>query len=260
MKNDTFLEYIFDILNFIINRNSIKIVFNNDFVIDNKIDLNIDGNDVTSVLYSTSQLVTMNNLISQIESDIPNATAELDSSDINNRTIIITITYGHIEYSNVVVTLGVNQPTGVISFYNDNDIPIVRGGIKFPQPNGLYLCYYRLNTNNVGLGNEKGIETDDNGILSHYNRYQISLSIEEIAGYGDYLGLIKEYMCHQSVMDYCKGKGVYFLNYNTITDITDITENDFEKRYIMDCTVLYSELQKEYSSWIETVEYTNNIL
>lgn len=115
--------------------NIVKVVFDTDFIIGNIITFTINCTTVTPVPFNTDQTTTMNNIKTQIETDIPNSSVEISTEDANTRTLLISI-------SNVTrlalflsVSGGASQPLWTNEWVNDNGIPsksfeaVVEGGL-----------------------------------------------------------------------------------------------------------------------------------
>lgn len=89
-------------------------VFDSDFVASNSIQFTINGTAVTAVAFNTDQATTMDDIKTQIETDITGSKVVIDSSDLNNRTLYVDIDGEYVD-SSVVVTGGASQPTGTES-------------------------------------------------------------------------------------------------------------------------------------------------
>jgi hypothetical protein len=110
----------------IIASHAATVVFDADFVALNQIDITINGTSVTTVTYTTDQATTMDAIATQIESDITGATATVDTSDTDTRTLIVEV-FGEsgIDSMSVAVTLGASQPTASITYVNEDDYKAV---------------------------------------------------------------------------------------------------------------------------------------
>ena len=100
------------------------IVFDSDFETGNLIDFTINGTAVTQILFNTTQADTMADIKTQIEIDISDSLVTIDSSDPNNRTLIIEIFTG-VDSISVIVTGGGTQPVGSITYVNEDDYKAV---------------------------------------------------------------------------------------------------------------------------------------
>jgi hypothetical protein len=96
------------------------ITFDNDFVAENKINLDIDGVSMTEVIFDTDQLTTMNNIIAQILADF-NQVRGVSEKDrvltlvpVDNKDILLV--------ENVVVTEGASQANATVSSLDTFDI------------------------------------------------------------------------------------------------------------------------------------------
>lgn len=96
------------------------IVFDIDFVTSNSIVFTINGTPVTAVPFNADQATTMADCKTQIETDITNSTVTIDTGDPNTRTLIIEV-HGGVDSASVVVTGGVSQPVGAVTYVNEDD-------------------------------------------------------------------------------------------------------------------------------------------
>lgn len=123
-----------------------KIVWDADFITGNLIDITVDGEAVTQVPFNTNQATTMDDIKTQIETDITGANCVIDSSDALNRTIYVDIA-GKYTVLTEAVTGGASQADGTISIIpitlttlefsadlvTDNLIDITIGGVAVTQ-------------------------------------------------------------------------------------------------------------------------------
>lgn len=93
-----------------------KLVFSEDLVTSNQIDITINTEVMDSVTYATSHVATMNALVAELETMTIVDSASLDASDTTNRTIIVTTTGASIDVSSAVVTLGASQATITVDY------------------------------------------------------------------------------------------------------------------------------------------------
>ncbi|MGD8707096.1 MAG: DUF3383 family protein [Nitrosopumilaceae archaeon] len=98
------------------------VVFDADFVASNAIDFTINDTVVTTVNFTTDQATTMSAIKAQIESDVTGSSVTIDSSDPDNRTLIIEV-FGQsgVDSVSVAVTGGVSQPAAAITYINEDD-------------------------------------------------------------------------------------------------------------------------------------------
>lgn len=91
-----------------------SLVFDADIVTDNVVDLDVNGDSITSVPFNSTHALTMADLITQIELHADVGSAILDPADGTDRTLIVTAVDGEdIVLTNIVVTLGGSQAGGV---------------------------------------------------------------------------------------------------------------------------------------------------
>lgn len=95
-----------------------KVVFSDDFITGNNIDFMINGIVVTTVPFNTDHSTTMADIKTQIEADVSDSTVEIDTQDVNERTLLITVTILDIVSVQLSVTSGASQ-TEFIVFYTD---------------------------------------------------------------------------------------------------------------------------------------------
>jgi hypothetical protein len=158
---------------------------------------------------------------------------------------IINVMYRYIDY--------------VLNTLNSLNIPIIHGEDNGPAPvddnaenPDPYVVIHLLAQNPGGRGEEVS-ETDINGITDYRQRYEGTVSIEEVNGYGDALNYIKEYKRHGNVMTKLKELGLSILRFENITPAPTLEENIWTRRHVMDIIIAYTDITHENTSWIETV-------
>jgi hypothetical protein len=97
-----------------ITNSSTKTVMSADYVASNSIVYTVNGTAVTAVPFNTNQSTTMDDLKTQIETDITDAVVTIDTTDANTRTLYIDIN-GALATVSVAVTAGASQPTATVS-------------------------------------------------------------------------------------------------------------------------------------------------
>jgi uncharacterized protein YaiE (UPF0345 family) len=97
-----------------------KVVWDADFVTSNTIDVSVGGVSATQVTFATSHANTMTLVIAAVEA-IANISCELDATDANGRTILITKDGRNTAIGTVVeaVAAGAGQADGTITYDED---------------------------------------------------------------------------------------------------------------------------------------------
>ncbi len=93
------------------------VTFDIDFVVSNSIVFTINGTAVTAVPFNTTNAQTYADIKTQIEADIANSSVTVD--DVA-RTVVIEV-LGGVSSASVVVTGGATQPTGSVTYVNEDD-------------------------------------------------------------------------------------------------------------------------------------------
>jgi len=112
-----------------------KLVFDADFVLDNKINGKVNGEAWTEVDWDTDHDTTAAALVSAIGA-LSGVTCELDSADVNNRTFLIETDGVAITLSDVAVTGGASQAGSTVTYSADD---VFRGiALHENNENGYY--------------------------------------------------------------------------------------------------------------------------
>jgi hypothetical protein len=100
--------------------------------------------------------------------------------------------------------------------------------------------------------------TDDTGNLDYYQKYESTISIEELNGFGDKLLEIIEKSKWQINMDKMRELGISFLRNEPVTAIPANIENLFKKRFNVDLYICYTNKTTEDTSYIKNVNGTGS--
>lgn len=93
-----------------------KLVFDADIVTGNNIDLDINGDAITTVPFNSTHLITMGDLATEIASHADVGSCALDPADTSNRTLIVTANDGEdINLTSIAVTGGGSQANGTFT-------------------------------------------------------------------------------------------------------------------------------------------------
>lgn len=95
-----------------------KIVYSADFVASDDIDVTVNGTAITTVSYATSHLATITAVVAAIDA-ISGVEAKLDTSDTNNRTILIRTQWAANTTSTTVTSGGDGTATGTVTYFTD---------------------------------------------------------------------------------------------------------------------------------------------
>jgi len=94
-----------------------KIVYSTDFIADNSTIVTVDGEDTAPVVFDTTHILTITNLLAAITA-LADVDAALDPADTNNLTILIRKKGADVVVSSAT-TLGISQPTTVVTYISD---------------------------------------------------------------------------------------------------------------------------------------------
>jgi hypothetical protein len=95
------------------------LLFDADFVTGNTIDLDVNGTSITQVPFNTDHDTTAADLVTAIAA-LSGVNCELDSSDANNRTFLITTDDAVASVTNVVVAGGASQAGSTVTAGSDD--------------------------------------------------------------------------------------------------------------------------------------------
>lgn len=141
-----------------------KVIFDADLITGNLIDFTINGEVVTQVPFNTSHAQTMSDIKTQIEADITNSSAIIDTDDPDGRTLLIKVE-GKLASVEVVVTAGASQAGSVITNSTTKiefDADFVSGNSIVFTIDGLAITAVPWNTSQVQTMDDlkAQIETD----------------------------------------------------------------------------------------------------
>lgn len=100
----------------ILDEQTVKVVFDADFVASNSIVFTVNGDAVTAVPFTTDQGTTMAALETAIEADITDAVVTLDAGDTTERTLDISIPGTGVQSLSIAITGGTSQPSDTLTF------------------------------------------------------------------------------------------------------------------------------------------------
>lgn len=168
-----------------------------------------------------------------------------------------TITNNIVTYLNWLLT---NQ-ANIISYGTGESalsiIPIIQGSQNAPIPTGIYLTVNQP-YGEILFDSTSANETDVSGNLSKYNHYKCVVSLYETKGNGEYLKLIKNLNNMQSCINKQKTLNFSFGWFEELQAIPDLTDEQWESRFLMEAQVYYYEVIKEKTGYISTVEITED--
>ena len=146
----------------------------------------------------------------------------------------------------------------ILNINNGLNIHIIYGEQSAPRPDSNYIVIHKpIPMRKQGHGYRS--ESDDEGNTTIRNNYEATISIETVGEETFYLRLLLDSTDMQQVKDYWRINLISFLRNEGILSIPAITENVWELRTTMDIFMLVPELTIENTSYIEEIDYTNNI-
>lgn len=124
-----------------------KATFDIDFVTGNSIVFTINGIAVTAIPFNTSNSQTYDDIKTQIEADIADSIVTVNATA---KTVLVEI-FGQsgVTIMSVVVTGGVSQPVGIITYEQDEDYEAVRTWAE-TQKKIFFLCSSDVEIYNSG--------------------------------------------------------------------------------------------------------------
>lgn len=146
-----------------------KIVFDADLITGNNVDIVVNGTAVTTVPFNTDHDTTMDDIIAQIETDIPNSSASLDTGDVDNRTILIEVFETGVTTLTAVVTGGVSQAVATITFITIDDYKAVAAWTETQKK----IFFYASSESGIL---DSGVSTDIASFMESQN-YDRTISI-----------------------------------------------------------------------------------
>lgn len=103
--------------------NTQKVVYDADFIAANVIDMDVNGVAITQVPFNVDHDTTMADLKTQIEADIANSTAEVDTFDTDGRTMLVTVSSVVVIVVFSVVSGGASQAEVAVTYCDESGIP-----------------------------------------------------------------------------------------------------------------------------------------
>lgn len=138
-------------------------------------------------------------------------------------------------------------------------IPIIFGEQNAPRPDSDYIVIHKpIPMNKQGHGDRS--YSDDSGITTIRNNYESTISIECVGKETYYLRLLLESTDTQEVKEFWQTRNVSYLRNAGILSIPNMTENQWELRTTVDIFMLVLSSIEEDTSYINDIDYTNNIL
>jgi len=140
-----------------------------------------------------------------------------------------------------------------------NDISIILGEQDAPRPKPPYMVIHRPVASNKNGRVDQGMP-DVTGIREVTFLHSIMVSFECISTTMNYLRLLIDMTDLEEVKNYFTKNKVSFLRSENIMPIPDLQEDSWELRNIVDLHFLVAYSMDENVSYIENIQYENNIL
>lgn len=140
--------------------------------------------------------------------------------------------------------------------YSPDYIDIIRSTENAPRPSeSKYLVIHKpFGQLKQGKGNYS--DADDTGKVDICNRYEATIRIEEVFGFGDNLRTVINTSNRQDVLDYFRENEVSIMRIDTLAPNNDFEENLWEDRTIVDIFALFVDRSDYTPGYIETAEVT----
>lgn len=148
----------------------------------------------------------------------------------------------------------------VLNTENSLGYTVIFGNQNAPRPTLPYFVVQNpmIVNQKVGRGNwgswEFTNEVADEGEVNYSIHYESTIQLEEIGGDGDTFRLLGNSINREDIKDYFRSENVSILRFEGESSNVDITEDDIEKRAIIDIIVHWTDQNSYDPSYIGEAE------
>ena len=137
-------------------------------------------------------------------------------------------------------------------------VPLVWEGENGPRPTNPYLKMNITSDNHLGQP-YKSLVNETTECLTITGQGVISLSIQAFyEGADEYLNALKQANELESIQELLESLGIVIRNFGTITAMSEIFQEEAEKRWSMDVTIGYQWSTTDKAGYINDVNYSGN--